>query len=370
VSRRDDEWIDVDMDVDDFDDPEGLHRELERGRRRRVVVLVTLLVVVPLVALGAIVGWFWVQIDPPGKAGAPVQVEIDKGWGVTEIGNALADHDVVNSSLVFQAYARLKGAGPFDAGRYTLRKHMGVKAAINVLDAGPHIRTVNLAIIPGQRLAEIAATIDRKVPWLNGDKFLQLARSGAVRSDFEPAGVNNLEGLLWPDTYRVDENENEQQLLNVMVRQFNKQATAAGLSTGSKVNGLGAYDIVKVASLIQSEAKVDRDRPLIASVVYNRVKINMKLQIDATVLYALRRRSGLTRADLQTNSPYNTYVVHGLPPTPIAGITTASLQGALHPATTTYLYYVLAGKDGHHAFASTLQEHEVNIAKARAAGLL
>jgi UPF0755 protein len=350
-------------------DEEALRRALHRSHRRRVVILVLLLVVVPIGVVVASGSWVWWQLDPPGTPGATVQVEVTKGWGVPEIADELSSRGVIGSSLVFQTYSRLKGAGPFQAGTYPMHRNLGVRGAINVLEQGPVVRSVNLAVIPGKRLTEIANAIDQQVPWLDGATFLALAQSGAVQSKFQPTGSKNLEGLLWPDTYRVSEDETERDLLRVMVHEFDAKATAAGLD-GANVQGYGPYDVVKVASLIQSEAKLDKDRPLIASVIYNRLQQDMKLQIDATVLYATNKRAGITRADLERPSPYNTYTTNGLPPTPIAGVTTASLQAALHPASTDYLFYVLASKDGAHAFAKTAEEHERNVEKARAAGLL
>lgn len=356
--------------VVDVFDPVRAHRRLQRSRRRRTVILLFLLVVVPITVVVVVGGWFWFQLDPPGKPGAAVQIEVTKGWGVPEIGDELANRDVIGSSLVFQTYARVKSAGPFQAGTYTLRKHLGVRGAIDVLERGPQFTGVQLAVIPGRRLSEIAATIDAKAPWLDGAKFLQLAQSGAVRSKFEPQGSNNLEGLLWPDTYEVAKSESERDLLRTMVRQFDEEATAAGLRATTNVQGLGPYDLVKVASLIQSEAKLDKDRPLIASVIYNRLRDGMPLQIDAAVLYGVGKRSGLTRADLDTPGPYNTYLNKGLTPTPIAGITRVSLRAALHPATTDFLYYVVADANGGHAFAKTYEEHLKNVEAARAKGLL
>ncbi|MCU1426428.1 MAG: hypothetical protein JWL83_428 [Actinomycetia bacterium] len=353
----------------DRDNEPELHRSIERGRRRRVFVLVLLLVVVPLTAIGAAAGWVWWQLDPPGRPGATVDVRVTKGWGVPQIADELSNRDVIGSSFVFQFYARLKGAGPFQPGTYVMHKHLGARGAVNVLESGPQVRAVNLAVIPGLRLDEIAPQVGKQVSWLRGSAFLKAARTGAVRSPYVPAGTRTLEGLLWPDTYRVDESETTRDVLRTMVTQFNKEADAAGLS-GANVQGFGSYDIVKVASLIQSEAKLDRDRPLIASVIYNRLRLGMPLEIDATVLYAVNKRSGITGADLRTPSPYNTYVNKGLPPTPISGITAASLEAALHPATTQYLYYVVAGKDGHHAFARTYAEHQANVDRARRAGLL
>ncbi len=193
-----------------------------------------------------------------------------------------------------------------------------------------------------------------------------------MRSAFEPQGVNNLEGLTRPDTYNISNSQDEISILQTMVTAFDTKAKKMGVDTAD-VEGHTAYDIVKIASLIESEAKVPQDRPLIASVIYNRLRQNMPLQIDSTVIYARGdpKNRHLTPADLENvKSPYNTYLNNGLPPTPIGTVSDASLQAALHPAQTTYLYYVLAGKDGHHAFASTLEEQQANIEAARQAGVL
>ena len=156
-----------------------------------------------------------------------------------------------------------------------------------------------------------------------------------------------------------------------MVTAFDTHAAKLGL-TNASVHGLTPYQIIIVASMVEAEAKVPQDRPLIASVIYNRLAQHMKLQIDSTVIYARGNPADrhLSPADLQLKSPYNTYVADGLPPAPIGAVSDASLRAALAPADTDYLYYVLAGKDGHHAFSSTYQQWQQGVAAARAQGLL
>jgi UPF0755 protein len=177
--------------------------------------------------------------------------------------------------------------------------------------------------------------------------------------------------LLWPDTYRVADTDDEIDVLGSMVSEFEKNADALGLENAT-TEGHTPYEILTVASLIEAEAKVDEDRPLIASVIYNRLRMGMPLQIDATVLYASGdpTKQTITRADLDKDSPYNTYKVKGLPPTPIASVSAASLKAALAPAQTDYLFYVIGDKDGRHKFAKTYAEQQANIDAARAAGLL
>jgi UPF0755 protein len=338
------------------------------SRKHRTWLVLIALVVVPLVTLALGVGWFWWQLDPPGGAGARVEVQIARGCGVPCIGNELSRRGVIGPSWVFNVYARLHGDSNFKAGTYELRKNMGVGSAVDALKAGPHIAYVKLTIPPGFWLQQISARVGR-LPGLSVEPFVQATVNNAVRSAFEPQGTNNLEGLLWPDTYNISADEDEILVLSTLVQQFDKRAVQLGLANAN-VQGHAAYDIVKVASLIEAEAKIDADRPLIASVIYNRLARGMPLQIDATLIYARGdpHNRSLSDKDKVIDSPYNTYEHTGLPPTPIAAVSAASLQAALHPATTTYLYYVVIDKKGDTAFATTLEQQNANIAIAKQNG--
>jgi UPF0755 protein len=262
-------------------------------------------------------------------------------------------------------YARVSGSSGFQAGRYQMRRDLGVRRAIDVLEKGPNQHYATLALPPGLTFAEIAARIGA-LPGRSATRATELAADGDVRSKYEPTGTNSLEGLTWPDSYSIEDHENEADILHTIVTAFDRHATTAGLATSSD-----PYRTLIVASLIQREAGVDEDRPLIAAVVENRLRDGMPLQIDATVLYA--RGGGtapLTDADFARDSPYNTYRVQGLPPTPISTVSDASLRAALHPASVPYLYYVLTDKSGKHAFAVTYAEHQANIADARRRGVI
>jgi UPF0755 protein len=339
---------------------------MSRGRRTAIVLIG--LVVVPLVALAIGGVWFWWQLDPPGGAGGKVEVQIAHGCGVPCIGDELSHRGVIGPSWVFNVYSRLNGDTNFKAGTYELRKNMGVSSAVKTLKAGPHVAFVRLTIPPGFWLKQTAARVG-KLPGLHVDPFVEATQNNAVRSAFEPAGTNNLEGLLWPDTYNISADEDEIQVLSTLVQTFERRTLALGLSNAN-VQGHTAYDIVKVASLVEAEAKVDADRPLIASVVYNRLARNMPLQIDATLIYARGdpRNRKLSDRDKLIDSPYNTYIHTGLPPTPIAAVSTASLKAALAPASSPYLYYVVIDKKGNTAFATTLEQQNANIALAKANG--
>jgi UPF0755 protein len=345
--------------------------KLESRRKRRRRVLVPLVFISPLLLLAAgVFAWWRIQLDPPGGPGAAVTVTIPNGWGVRDIGRELSRRNVIDSSFAFDAYVRIDHDGPFDAGDYHLRTHLGVEAAVRALERGPVITYLTLRVPPGLWIGEVAKRVQAQMPGLSSAKFLAVAGSGVVRSKYEPAGIHSLEGLLFPDTYRFTKHDREIDVIRTMVKRFDEIADSVGLGR-VRVPGLSPYEVVVVASMVQEEARLDRDRPLIASVIDNRLRLAMPLQIDATVLYALQvRKPSNTAADRATKSPYNTYLYKGLPPTPIGGVAKVSLSGALHAANTDYLYFVVGGSDGHHVFAATLAEHNKNVDAARRAGLL
>ena len=339
-------------------------------KSQRTAAVIGVLVVLPLVVLGSGAAWFWWQVGACGGGGRPVEVQIERGWGVPKIADELHNQGLIGNSLVFSVYARLNGDTKFEAGTYEMKKDMCVRDAVRLLKAGPRIDYAKLTIPPGLWLKEIAARIG-KMPGRSADAVIEASENNAVRSAFEPDDVHSLEGLVAPDTYKISAEEDEIQVLKTMTDTFDRRAAALGLAFAN-VQGHSAYDIIKVASLIEAEAKLDVDRPLIASVIYNRLAQNMPLQVDATLIYARGdpKNRALSDKDKAINSPYNTYLHTGLPPTPIAAVSQASLEAALHPASTNYLYYVVIDKTGKHAFASTLQQHEQNIEIARRNGVL
>ncbi len=333
-----------------------------RPRRRGRVFLVLVLLALPFVAG---LGWFWYQVDPPGAPGAAVRVTVPKGAGIAQIARRLEARGVVGSAFAFRVYAQLSGTPAIQAGDYRLRRDLGARAAVAALERGPDRRYTKLVLPPGITFEEIATKVGQ-LPGRSADRFRAIAVSGTVRSKFQPATVTSLEGLTWPDTYLVASTDTEQSILRTLVDAFDRNADAAGLAASAD-----PYRTIIVASLIEREAGVDEDRPLIAAVVANRIRDQMPLQIDATVLYARGGgSSSLTDADFARDSPYNTYRVPGLPPTPISTVTDSSLRAAIAPADVPFKYYVLTETNGKHAFSVTFAEHERNIADARRRGVL
>jgi UPF0755 protein len=339
--------------------PPGGARQAERTRRRRRT-LATLAVLAAL-ALPFLVGagWFAWEVDPPGGSGAVVAVEIRSGWGTKQAGDALQRRGVIGSSLAFQIWSKVSNSHTFQAGTYSLREGMGVRDAADALGRGPTAIDHNtLALPPGLRLEQIADRVGR-LPGHDRDAFLALARSGELRSRYQGDQVS-AEGFTSPDTYFVNRGETDQQILRTIVTAFDAHGDRVGLAGASAV-GLTPQQAVVVASLVQAEAGGAADAPKVAAVILNRLRQGIPLQIDATLCYAKGGCPPLpTNADKALDSPYNTYRVAGLPPTPIMTVSEQTLRAALHPANVPYLYYV-TGKDGVTYYATTLAEHERNI---------
>ncbi len=316
-----------------------------------------------LVALG----WFYMQLEEPfSSPGDAVTIRIQEGWGTDDVGQVLADKGVIGSTLAFRAWTTIAGAPSFQEGVYEIPRGLGIRGALATLAGAPMGEPdVKVTFRPGLRLDEIAAKVG-ELEGKSAERFLELANSGTIRSKYQPEFVTSLEGLLFPDTYFIGANESEESILTRLVARFDEVADEAGLGAAA-----APYDVVRVAALIQTEAKLAEDAPLISAVIANRLRDGMLLQIDATLCYA---KGGCppvpTVADKAIASPYNTYRFPGLPPTPIASVTKASLEAALAPADVDFLFYVLSDANGKHAFATTLAEHNRNVAAARAKGLL
>lgn len=328
-------------------------------------LLKLLLVVLALFAVVIVGGGLYVSHEfSSGSPGANISVTVPEGASTSKIGALLDANHVIRSSQFFRIYVKLRGLGPFQAGEYTFRRNQSISSAASVLKKGPSSKFLRLTIPEGFTLKEIADRVGQ-LPGRSAATFLQVAQSGAVHSRFQPAGSTNLEGLLFPDTYFIDPKDTEETILRRMVETFDNNAGAAGVQT---------YDQIIIASLVESEGKVDADRPKIAQVIYNRLQKGMPLQIDATIIYArggVHRENGqVLNKDLQVDSPYNTYKNKGLPPTPIASAGRASLSAALAPTPGPWLFYVKFQADGTHAFAVTGDEQNRNIADARRRGVI
>jgi UPF0755 protein len=304
-----------------------------------------------------------------------VTVEIAEGSSTGEIGDTLADANVIANPTVWDWYTRLKNVGSIQAGQYELKENSSIPQAISALEAGPAAPIGRFVTIPeGYTVTQTVGRIADPENGIEGFTAEQLQAqldSGRIRSRFLPPEARSAEGTLFPETYRVEEDQDEAALLTTMVQTFDEVMTELDVESRAAALGRSPYEVLIVASMVEKEASVDAERPQVARVIYNRLDEGMPLGIDATVQYALGgRKEDLTRSDLAIESPYNTRNRTGLPPGPIASPGPESLQASLDPPPSPYLFYVLANANGKHAFATNGAEFDKLVADARAKGLL
>ncbi|MGI8984610.1 MAG: endolytic transglycosylase MltG [Acidimicrobiales bacterium] len=357
------------MSVDVHRDPPDHYQYSEHGRRWPFVLLV--LAVAFLVLAGSGLWWVQRQVNPPGESGPGVQIVVEPGMSTTDIGALLEREGIIASASIFRYYARLTGLGSIEAGEYTLEKKSDLGQVSKVLEAGAAKAEEERVTVPeGLTLGQVARVIG-EMPGRSAEVFLELAKSGTIRSQYQPAGSTNLEGLILPETYFVAKGADEAAILRKMVDAFDKLASQLDLSGAATRFGLSPYQAVIVASLVEREARVDGDRGKVARVIYNRLAEPMPLQIDATVLYALGLppQESVSFKDREVNSPYNTYKIPGLPPGPIASPGRKSLEATVSPTPGNWLYYVLTDPSGRHTFTADYREFQNAVNQCIAKGL-
>jgi UPF0755 protein len=223
------------------------------------------------------------------------------------------------------------------------------------MESGPLEDFVTVTFPEGSWLKDFARILGDKTK-LDSKAFLRIVNSRRLAPAFVPEEVSMMEGLLFPSTYRISENDTEESVARRLIAEMVKRVEALDLSA-IEDRGITPYEMVIVASLVEAEAKVQEDRARIAAVIYNRLEQSMPLQIDATVLYALgEHKTELTSSDLEVDSPYNTRIVSGLPPTPIGAPGEASLEAAANPAQGDWIYFVLTDCEGHHSFSTSYSD--------------
>lgn len=288
-----------------------------------------------------------------------VSVIISSGSSTGQIGHILEEEGIISSADKFKIWSRIKGYDSrYKAGTYTLSPSMDFQEIADIIVSGK-VTTVNFTIPEGYTIYQTASAIAAKGLG-DYDTLVSLIEAGDFEYDFLKDAQNNknkLEGYLFPNTYTVDEGMNEEQIIKVMLDQFEKQPYKVYAESGSSYS---LNDIITVASIIERECKVDEERPLVASVIYNRLAKGMPLQMCSTVQYVLgKQKEVLTYADTRIESPYNTYTNTGLPPGPICSPGLAAIKAALNPADTDYLYFVLSEKlDGTSNFSSDYAQFE------------
>ena len=317
-------------------------------------------------ALGValLVSTFACSGDPSVESPEIIQITIPQGATLAAAAESLHAHDLISSTRLFQFYAVASGRErAIQAGTYDVPRDASVRQLLRMLIAGRPAER-RLVVLEGLTLAELADTVERQLG-LPADSVRSAASDPSLLARLGLSSAT-LEGYLYPSTYLVRIDANARDVVRQLLREFERQwrpSWTARLDT----LGMTQHEIVTLASIIEGEVRYGPDREYVSSVYHNRLRRGMRLQADPTVVYALGQRRRLYERDYQTPSPYNTYLVDGLPPGPIGSPTEASIEAALYPARTQFLYFV-ARQDGQHVFSETYAEHLRAIREIRNGG--
>jgi len=327
--------------------------------------LFTLFLIFIALGAAALAWWSFVGVDRPFKGyDAPETfVEIPQGAGSVTIAKRLADAGVVADVTSFRVALWMTGQGRrLQAGEYRFDQPLSPRQVADKIARGDvYVRPITFP--EGLTIKQMAAIYESK-GFGPAKEFIAAAKNASLVAAIDP-DARDLEGYLFPDTYKMPRHSTAEQLVARMVQSFMRELTPE-LIEAAEARNLTVRQFVTLASIVEKETGNKEERPLVAAVYANRLKIGMALQCDPTVIYALDRLGrydgNLTRDNLQFDSRYNTYRYPGLPPGPIASPGRASLDAAAHPADVDYLYFV-SRNDGTHVFARTLAEHNSNVQK-------
>lgn len=295
-------------------------------------------------------------------SGPEVRLTIRKGSPFREAAESLAVHGVVRSARAFSIYAKVRGHDrKLRYGTYVLRREMTWEQTLDALRVGRGI-VHTVTIVEGATIAEIEPLLAEALE-VPVDSLEVAVRDTALRHRLD-LPTPTVEGYLFPDTYTFADRTSARDAIATMVDRFEK-AWKPAWNERLVETRLSRHDVVTLASIVEKEVRRGEERPVVAAVYLNRLRIGMELQADPTVTYALGKRPGrVTFKDLRVKSPYNTYLVRGLPPGPIGSPGAASLEAALFPAKVNYRFFV-AAPDGHHEFRRTYAEHVAAIEMVR-----
>jgi len=326
-----------------------------RSRVRTFVIVMLVIVVIALLAGAAYARHYYTWCQGADGPQEPIDLTIPEGATGSEVVNLLHEQGVLRCDTV-PRYVVGRDDVAFKAGDYTVTTNMSLEAAVEALTVGPEpAKTVTATVPEGLTVEQTADELGKQLH-ISAGEIQSLAESGRFDiPPYLPSGAQTAEGFLFPKTYEFVKGEvTPRTAVETMLSQFEEEAAKLPWGNAERL-GLSPYEVVVLASLIEKEAANDAERAKIASVIYNRLNSRTPLYIDATLNYIDPDPSnGLTESDLQIKSPYNTRLVKGLPPTPIASPGRASLMGALQPASTDYQYYVLCGSS--HRFTSSYNE--------------
>lgn len=326
---------------------------------KRVLTGLMILVAAAVVAAG---GWYYYALQAPG-GDANARITIQPGASTKHIATELKQKNLIRSALAFELYVKKHGlAKNFKSGRYSFSATQPAGDIAKSLTEGPKTGD-QFTIKEGKTQAEIAKYLtDQDIT--NQQEFASL-KAKDFQYDFLREVPDNalLEGFLFPETYTVPApGTSAADVASIMLNQFGTELTPE-LRAQIKQNGRTLYETVIIASIVEAEVRTDADRKLVAGVIYRRLREGIRLDADATVRYGLKKPTGaLTKDDLNSDNPYNTRRIKGLPPGPIGNPGLSSLKAAIYPQESEYLFY-LSAPDGKTIFSKTLEEHEANVEK-------
>lgn len=337
---------------------------MSRKKKKITVGFLKLVMFIALVGGVGLLSWYFWAIEPYSAAGnGSTIISIAPGITAAQLGEQLKERQLIRSAQMFRLLARARNEEfKLYVGNYELSPQMTPDEMINRLISTASTQSNRVMIPEGYTTNQIISLLVEK-EYGSKEEFTKVVTEDAFPYTFlkdAPKGIHRLEGYLFPNTYEIDKKTSPHAVIDLLLRQFEKQITPQ-IQQQLDIMNLSISQWVTLASLIEKEAVKAEDRPLIASVLHNRLKINQPLQIDATIQFLFETpKPKLFYKDLQIPSPYNTYLHSGYPPGPIASPGSASLHAVLYPAQTDFRYYV-AKKDGYHAFAKTYAEHLKNI---------
>ncbi len=329
--------------------------------RTGVIFAIAGIVIVLLVILGGTLLYGRSQLEPPATAaGAPVTITVRSGEQLDTLVSDLASHGLIRSTFWFGWYARLQGLGSkLLGGEFILDDAMSASYIVQRLEGAAQMGTHEVLLTEGLTAAQMAKKIAAAGIGITADQYMAEVQKGSFSEPFlagRPAGAS-LEGFLFPDTYDIPARSTAHDVVQMQLADFANKAMP--LLTGLSPAQL--YSTLTVASITEREAQFDSDRALVAGVVDNRLANTMLLQLDSTVTYGLGLSGGtLTAQQLATDTPYNTYLHPGLPPTPISNPGASSIAAAVHPASTSYLFF-LSDCSGHNHYSVSAAEHQQQI---------
>ncbi len=327
------------------------------------MALVVILAVCGAGAAGAFLLYSRMHAPFRGYPGPDLLVDIPPGEGTRAIGQRLTEAGVVRDPLTFRVALKVSGnARGLKAGEYRFDRPMSMLDVIDKIARGD-VDVLSITFPEGLTIAEMAAIFEAR-GFGPASTFISAANDPSAIQAVDPS-AKDLEGYLFPDTYALARRAPPLQAVHAMVERF-QQVLTPQVRAAAEAQGLTVRQLVTLASIVEKETARADERPLVAAVYSNRLKLGMGLQSDPTVIYALQQggkfTGNLRRDDLRLDSPYNTYRYAGLPPGPIAAPGKASLEAAANPAAVDYLYFV-SRNDGSHEFARTLDEHNRNVQK-------